>query len=411
MKNVKKFLPTLLAGMALGSVTAQILLDACIVSLVLILIYMLVGKEQREEAKKFFSAVGIEWAFLGYFIVAVISIAVNAMDPKPWIVLKRFDWVAHFYLMVWAFSYVTVDLKKWFRFFCWAFVLPNLYAIWAYWYGVEIFSGTVDSDRVVGLVHSATFHSHASAVILIFFGTLFGYLFNQLSVRERAFGAFCVFAMFMSVFLTMTRGIWFSVAVSTLFVLGALSIRWVAWGAVAMAALCSLGLQVSSALQARVDEFLVAGESTTLRTYLMKINLMMIHDYPFFGVGYWDQYRRMKTYWPRLGFPTNYFMSHAHNEFIHTFATVGLFGFFFYVAFAGYFLVENTRLFLKAPTKEVKMLLLACLASQVEFHVACLTDITFEYFKIRVLLLLVWALVIMIKRRYFQMTPAISTSK
>lgn len=401
MKNVKKYLPSLVAGMALGSVTAQILLDACIVTLLLILIYMMVNKAERSEAKRFFTAVGIEWAFLGYFIVAVISLAVNALDPKPWIVLKRFDWVAHFYMMIWALSYVTVDLKKWFRFFCWAFLLPNLYAVWAYWYGVEVFSGSLDGDRVIGLVHSATYHAHASGVILVFFGTIFAYVYGQISVKERAFGAFCLFAMFLSVFLTMTRGIWFSVAASTLFVLAVLSVRWVAWGAVAMTAVLSAGLQWLPAIQWRFDEFLTGGVSTSIRTNLLKAYSLMIQDFPFFGVGYWDQYRRISSYWPRIGLPTDYFNSHAHNEYVHTLATVGIFGFFFYLSFVIYFLVVNTKMLLRAPNSEIKILLLACLASQIEFQLACFTDVTFEYFKIRVLILMVWAVVIMVRRRYY----------
>jgi O-antigen ligase len=348
-------------------------------------------------------------------IVAALSLALNAPAPKPFgHSMKRFEWVAHLYLLIWAFSFVKLDLHKWFRYFCAAFLLPNIYALWAYWHGFEPISKTYDSDRVVGLVHSATYHAHANAVIFVFFGTLFVLLFNKLSSKDRMIGLFCFSLMFASIFLTLTRGIWFSVAVSMLFLLGMMSWRYLTWGAVVMTGLFGLCFRFSTVFHGRIQDLLIGATQATsgvsIRANLMRANFLMIHDHPFFGIGYWDQYRQIKMYWPRLGLPSDYFMSHAHDQFVNVFATTGAFGLFFYLAFIGYFLYENVRLYVKAPANEVKVLLLACLVAQIEFHLACLTDVTFEYAKIRVLIVLVWALLIMIRKRYFSGNAAVTSS-
>lgn len=175
------------------------------------------------------------------------------------------------------------------------------------------------------------------------------------------------------------------------------------WRLAALGVLCYAGAVsalffASTTFHHRVTAFFAGNEGDDIRKQLYEVFWLMFKDHPILGIGYWDQYRQIESYWPRLGLPADHFTSHAHNQFLNTLATTGLVGFFFYLSIIGYFLLINFRLYRSTNDTARKILFLACLVTQVEFHLACFTDVTFEYAKLRAIILLVWALLISLKR-------------
>jgi O-antigen ligase len=112
-------------------------------------------------------------------------------------------------------------------------------------------------------------------------------------------------------------------------------------------------------------------------------------------MGYRDNMRNLSDYWPpELNdkecdeFRTE--GSQAHNQYLNVAATTGTLGLLFFLTIILYFLSLNVSWF----RKEHSLNSLICLTLQVYFLLSCMTEITFEFSKIRYLILGVWAVVI-----------------
>ena len=163
-------------------------------------------------------------------------------------------------------------------------------------------------------------------------------------------------------------------------------------------------LQFSSKLQERVQQTKSLLVSNEERVSLLKVNLQIWREYPLFGIGYGENLRRNREYWnrPEWNKPADYITSHAHNQFINVLSTTGIFGFFFFCAFYFYFFYKNIKLIQTSRAEkktESYAILMTCLWVQLEFFLACFTDVSFEYAKIRALLILVWALLAALQAR------------
>ncbi|MBX3039187.1 MAG: O-antigen ligase family protein [Bdellovibrionaceae bacterium] len=389
----------LVGGMLLGTVTSQMLLDLCLVLSWFYLLYRKFGPGKNSApTAPFFQLIGIEWAVLGYLVIAVLSLALNAPEPKPWFyALRKFTWIADLYLMTWLFSNARIKARSALIFFCMAFLLPNLYAIYGFIAGVDPITGN-QVLRIVGLVNSATYHAHGNGAVLVFFLTLLT-LFTPQLPRRLQFGAWtAMLLMSISLLLTYTRGIWISVTIASLFLFLSLGRRYAMIGiSVVMGGVLTLFALLPSIQNRVIDTFNVA-HGDQVRKNLYKVFWEMIKDHPLIGIGYWDQYRQIETYWPRIGLPANYFTSHAHNQYLNVLGTTGVLGLFFFLSIVIYFLSLNISLYRKSTGFAKRAFLLALLVVQIEYYVACVTDVTFEYAKLRAIMLLTWAFLIAIRR-------------
>lgn len=389
----------LVGGMLLGTVTSQMLLDLCLVLSWLYLLYRKFGPGKNSApTAPFFQFIGIEWAILGYLVIAVLGLALNAPEPKPWFyALRKFTWIADLYLMTWLFSNARIKARSALIFFCMAFLLPNLYAIYGFISGVDPITGN-QVLRVVGLVNSATYHAHGNGAVLVFFLTLLTLFTPQLPRRLQLGAWAAMLLMSISLLLTYTRGIWISVTVASLFLFLSLGRRYAMIGiSVVMGGVLTLFALLPSIQNRVINTFNVA-HGDQIRKNLYKVFWEMIKDHPLIGIGYWDQYRQIETYWPRIGLPADYFTSHAHNQYLNVLGTTGALGLFFFLSIVIYFVTLNVSLYRKSTDFVSRAFLLALLAVQVEYLVACITDVTFEYAKLRAILLLTWALLIAFKR-------------
>lgn len=389
----------LIGGMLLGTVTSQMLLDLCLIVSWFYLLYRKFGpRKDSHPTAPFFQAIGIEWALAGYFLIAVLSLALNAPEPTPWFYsLKKFTWIADLYLMTWLFSNARLKVRTSLIFFCAAFLLPNLYAIYGFIVGVDPITGR-EALRIVGLVNSATYHAHGNGAVLVFFLALLTLFTPKISRRLQVCAWGAMLLMSVSILLTYTRGIWISVAVASLFLFIALGRRYAMIGiSIGLSAVLALFTLLPSIHNRIINTFNVA-HGDKIRTNLYRVFWEMIKDHPLIGIGYWDQYRQIESYWPRVGLPADYFTSHAHNQYLNVLGTTGVLGLFFFLSIVVYFVSLNVSLYRKSSDFVRKAFLLALLTVQVEYLVACITDVTFEYAKLRAILLLTWAFLIAFKR-------------
>ncbi|AGH95678.1 O-antigen ligase family protein [Pseudobdellovibrio exovorus] len=380
-----------LVGLAtLGGVTSQTLMDT---SFILIFLCFIFSAWKSKSVQPHFKPTGIEWAFLGYVFVVIVSLIINGKEPVPWLFyLSKFNWIINFYLLIYAFSKINVNYERWINFFSIAFLLPNIYAIVIYFLGYDLITQKV-IHGTVGLVNSATYHAHGNSLIFMFFVTIYLLNFEKIHKRTKISGAITLCIMGISIFLTYTRGIWGALFISLLILSYIKNKKLCLLYIISTTIILSIGLLTSETLYLRVVNSF-SSDSDQMRSQLLQVHWLMFKDHPWFGIGYWESYRQIADYWPRIGLPADHFESHSHNQYLNVLATTGITGFIFFMSILVFFLRKSVSFMSKTFNDQLYPLACACFLVLIQFLLACLTDVTFEYSKIRMLVVITFAMLI-----------------
>lgn len=391
----------LLAGATIGPVVSQTFLD-----FMMFLIFVCFAKETIKHKFQNFSQPRKPYLFeygIIFYVIAIVSglLILGITDHETWFRLYRFYWIINLYLLIWAFSHYEINLTKIVKLFSWGFIIPNLYAIFSTVYGYDfIRQHPALGFRLTGLLDSATYHAHANGLMFIFFLTLLFFQFKKLSLFYKSLSVFAITLMCLGIFMTFTRGIWLSLTITVLVFLFFQHRKLFVISLISGIVVLTTIYTTSEHFRARVDHSLKTKTADQQRWNLFEIHLRMIEKSPALGIGYANSLSHTPPEtWTNYGFeynPDNHLNSHAHNQLLNVFATTGLLGLIPFVLFYFWFLVTNFKLVLKFKKENLTnyyTLAIACLMTQIEFIIANLTDVGFEYTKIRAIILLVWALV------------------
>lgn len=389
----------LLAGATIGPVVSQSFLDF-VITLIFVCFAVDISRNKNQYPFELRKPYFFEYGFI-FYILAIIAgfLILNISEPDAWFRLYKFHWIINFYLFVWAFCHSDVDFKKWLKFFTFAYLAPNIYSIVTTFYGYDwLTHRTLENYRLVGLLESATYHAHGNGLILIFFFTILFFQFKKLSRTYQILSVLAVIIMALGIFLTFTRGIWLSLSI-TIAVFLFLHHRKLLITSIVTAAVVVAGLYTySEKFKDRVEHSIQTKSADQERWDLFRVHLDLIQDSPIVGIGYTNNLSHTPaTTWAKYGFPATNTDSHAHNQFLNVLATTGIVGLIPFLLFYFGFFVTNIKLVLKYKfenTSKHYILAIACLMTQLEFLIANLTDVGFEYTKIRSIILLVWALVV-----------------
>lgn len=390
-----------LAGVTIGPVVSQTLLD-----LMMLFIFVCFAKEAVAQKFKTFPTLRkpylFEYGFIFYVIAIVIGmLTLGISDLYSWSKLSNLIWIVNFYVFIWVFSRYEVNLVKIIKFFSWAFLLPNLYALISTLFNTDFIRGReLFQYRLVGLLGSSTYHAHANGLLLAFFFVILYFTYSRLSKTYKILSLLSVLLFSAGIFMTFTRGIWLSLGICAFAFLFIFNRKHLIVGLVGCTVIVSSLYSTSDTFQNRIKHTIETKSSDNQRWNLLNLHILMIKDAPVFGIGY-PKYlsHTSEDVWRKYGFEFNenqHLNSHAHNQFLNITATTGLIGLIPFVLFYFWFLITNFKLvkfFKTTKQTEHYILAIACLMTQIEFLIANLTDIGFEYAKIRSLILLVWALV------------------
>ncbi len=388
-----------LGGVLFSTVVSQTLLDFFTILLAIGLLTDFI--KQPQKTKQMFKMFGNELAMLAYLIVVLIGYYVNASrDAEIGRGLSKFLWVFNFYIYYYAFlkTRLKFEANRMALYFGVLFLIPNVYAIYTYIVGYDFLSFKF-IPRSVGLVNSATYHAHGVALIFIPFIISLFFNWSKLKPFMKALAVAALPIFVGSVMVTLTRGAWLIMAISVPVFLAFINYKYLIGLVIAGVVAGALTFVAWPGLRDRVDMTRTENH-TSERQNLMAVNFQIWGEYPWLGIGYGENQRRNREYWDREEWqmPSDYIVSHAHNQFLNVLSTTGLAGLFCYLLFYVNFLAVNVRELVKAKKDSYRYsLLLLCLVWQVGFTVSCLTDVTFEYAKLRVLVLLPWALLLAIK--------------
>ncbi len=390
----------LLAGATLGPVVSQSFLDLMI-TLIFVCFIIDYSRNKYAYAPSFRKPFLFEYGFILYPLLIIIGFFVlNITDTESWFRLYKFHWIINFYIFVWAFSRYEINLTKLLKFFSIAYLIPNFYAIAFtiynnYW---SLNPSNPNNTRLLGLLESATYHAHANGLILTFFLTVLFFQFKKLSSNYKTLCILAVLLMAIGIFLTFTRGVWLSLTLTILLFL-LLHHRKLFFTVLASGAILISGLYMYSAsFRDRVEHSIQTKTADSERWDLFDLHVKLFKDHPVFGIGYFNSLSHTpEATWSHYGYTTeNRLNSHAHNQLLNVLSTTGILGLITFSLFYFWFLIINIRLTIKYKTEKLEnlyILSVACLMTQLEFLIANLTDVGFEYTKIRSLILLVWALV------------------
>lgn len=357
----------------------------------------------KKRAEFVFRSIGIEWAFLGYVIVVILSFMINASKEAEWFRSAiKFSWIINLYILIYVFQSKSVEVKNMIKVLSLGSLLPTVYSLVSYHNGVDLLTGRLN-ERITGLVNSSTYHAHGNAMLFVALVAGLSLCGNQLSRLWKWIAGFSTFLLGLSILLTFTRGIWLSVCLSSFLMVGYLfgmKRFFQFFTAVLVASL--LAVQIWPRFSQRIQDTNLSYNHE--RIDLTRVNFEIWSEYPWLGIGYGENLRRVREYWdrPHWNQKPGYIESHAHNQYLNVLSTTGVLGEVFFLCFFFFFVLKNWKL-LRQTSREQQpkrfAWLAICFWAQLQFVFACLTDVSFEYAKIRALIIIVWALVIAIDQK------------
>ncbi len=353
---------------------------------------------QSSNKKNFFSRCGIEWAFIGLAITTVAGLMIKF--PGQWEYLNpaaKLKWILLFYVFFWAFRQYSFQAEDSNRLILPLSLIASVYGIMSYYHGTDYLHPEIPSTRILGLVSSPTYHAHGAAILLAFAAPI---LIQRQGKRnmKNLLSWISFILLGVSIYLTYTRGT--HLALIFAFTIGTAIVnkKWfISW---CLGLFIGLGLLYSTdpVLQSRVEETVVKERQDQGRIGLFKSHLQIFLDNPVLGMGY-DAYKNPELSHPyaiKNNIPDRLMNSHSHNQFLQMLSSMGIVGFFFFTSIVAFFLLKTIKLVRKYQrqlTENAALLSMACLWAQLEIIAGFLTDQSFEYAKIRLVIIVVWSLV------------------
>jgi O-antigen ligase len=336
---------------------------------------------------------------LAYFAVAALGFLINGRPEADVLFdLSRFFWIIQFVLLCYLVRHISFSHQKQWLFNFALLLLPALYALNFLWTdgNIDLLTSAFTNNRAVGLVNSATYHAHIGGFLVLVAAAL---VLAALKRKETAASVLRspLFILFLagfisfslSLFYTKTRGAELAVILSFFvfaFLYSQKKIHIIILS-IALVIAIAVGLKFVSSPQRAVSD--------QCRVLLLKVHYDIFKRFPVLGMGYRDNMRNLSDYWPedKINPICDSFRlegSHAHNQYINAAATTGGLGLLCYLSIVLFFFFQNWKWW----RQEKSLVALSCFVLQVYFALSCMTDTTFEYAKIRILLLAVWAIVI-----------------
>lgn len=347
------------------------------------------------------------------FLVCSIGFIFFAAPGAPVAtVLFEFKWFL-FLLALTVFLFFFYDFYTLRKAFLFTLCLVCMYTLTAYIFRFDLFG---DVDRLntetlraggffsnpMTFAHSFQFFALMSlASLLVKFFSAFSNLKNRFSDKKFLIHVLLFILSVVTVFLTMTRGVWLGILAG----IGGgliLHFRKKAWKAIlVLITVCIFAFIMSPSLQDRFIQTLNPSHSyDSERLVLWKTNWNIFLESPWFGIGYGENKRLLRQYYDKYGVPERQFEGHAHNQYLHFLAGTGVFGLAAYLTLYGYFIFLSASLYLNKNVKTPERIItLGAFMGLICFFIGGVVESNFQHAKLKYMLVMVWALLLYIRAR------------
>ena len=425
-KFLRRWIAPCMALFAASTLYSQSVMDLFSTLLCLFCVYDLFWLQdpqakltQLKKWKVLFPKLFVGSLFLIWWIIVAIGLFLNDYQHAPVAkVLINFKWIFIWYVLVHVFRRVPVTSKQLF----WSSLIvltTTIYSLVLFFMkydpGEDMWFESLASMRSGGVFYNPMTYAHSFAMILfVLLGAILGASFEKQppsnkppsikscfqslwSTEETQWKSWFTFIsfvlLFISVFLSMTRGVWAGIFVGLLMM--AFLIRPLLGCVTTVLAGLSIGVLFmtwKTFADRIMHVFDYQNNYDLQRVTLWKANWQIFLDHPWFGMGYTENARRLVEYYAKMGIPEErHFVSHAHNQYLHMLAGTGVFGLVIFLSVLLFFLVITWKAWRLETQRFTKFVLLGCLSAQVCFHLGALTEANFEHSKVRFVLMLVWA--------------------
>jgi len=329
---------------------------------------------------------------------------------RKWLEIK---WLLHVYLFLFIFL-LTPPNKKFFSFFGYTMGFCSLYAILCAlikfdivrWSPIETF-GSSGLARAGGFFGNEMVFAHVYGIVFCIY---FSYVFFCVSskFKNRMTEIFIVFASFFSILLTQTRGLIAALILSIPLIGLFKGFKSFLKLIFFLSSLSALIYFTSSAAQSRISNTLNEKSYDSERLWIWKANWEMIKESPWLGKGYGQNQNLLADYYIKINAPSGLIVSHAHNQFLHILAGMGVLGLVTYLGTVLFFMILNLRLIFFFTDPFQNSLLVGSLTAQSVFLLGGLFEANFEHSKVKYAIALIWALVLYFYIKYLKSIEVVS---
>ncbi len=384
-----------------GTLFSQFVMDFFSILLCLWMIRLYFLYRKTDQRFTLFPETSLEHIWVFWIFVVMLGFAINAAPGAPWLgKLYSFRWILLFYVLVASLEFIDLKPASTMKAMSWALLLCSLFALSKFMVLAE--------PRLDGLLTPMTFaHIYGPSLCLVValgFACTFRY---KIDVETKLIWLAAVIVAGLCVLLTFTRGVWFGCFVA-LTVMGFIRDRRTGFAIVLGGGLIVLLLQEAWPLfhSRLLQAFYFRDNYDKERVALWQANWHIFKQYPILGIGWGENWRRIREFYDQLGFPQGQFEGHAHNQYLQFMAGTGIMGLSIYLYVCIFFFSYALKLLFKTREMFAKGLMLGCIGAMLCFYLAGLTESNFEHEKVRQLILLVWALVMVYIRKENNRTKA-----
>lgn len=376
--------------------------------------YIVLDRFTKEREFSFFR-LGADLSLIGFLIVVVAGLALNAPEADFMKEVGSIRWVLMLYLLTYAFA-LFPGINKLIYIIIGVGAVIGAYGIFQHFTGIDLRQewglraesavtpapiSNPDVYQSVGLMsHHLTYGYLFSMVMCFPLAALM--LSRSRSTLFKLGMALATSVIALSLVWTYGRGVWIATAAAVLF-MGAYVSRKTLFGLLVLLGIVGGTLySANDGFKQRLDT-VWSGESRSNsdRQDLWRANVEMFGDHPWIGVGWNQNEGLVASYYERLGI-TNSFTGHAHNTYLQIMANTGILGFGFYAFFILGFLLMTHRLWSDVPKSHYwhRVVVLAALGSQISLHAGGLTQWNFGDAEVNHFFIFVLALVAYMSERY-----------
>jgi O-antigen ligase len=366
-------------------------------------------------------SVGPDRALWGLWLVSALGVYANGnSETDATYVIGNFRWIIllYGYSLAWKSLLAnTPDSQKlnslfilFLRVLTPVLLIVSLYGILQSFTGIDLIRpgrevhslqlAGIQIFRTSGFFNNPMTYAH---LFVMWFCALLGLIFvGELSRHQKNWLKLVAAVVGLGLFLSLIRGVWISGTVSVFIMLWLWRRRAFYRGALVVAIVLGLSLVFVPPVRARVASiFGTQNLENRDRVTLWAANWEIFKDYPFLGIGYTENERRIGEYYERMGIADG-FNGHAHNVYLQFLAGTGFLGLGCYLYFIGYFLLLALRLWRKLPLDQswARALALGALGAQISLHVGGLTQNNFSDGEVTHNFIFILAILVALRHRY-----------
>ena len=235
--------------------------------------------------------------------------------------------------------------------------------------------------RTGGLLGNAMTFGHVYGIYFCFFVGWFTHLI--LAKKAKSWELICMLLLAGALLLSFTRGVWLAAALAIAvfgFFFRIPRARSATVMAVALALMVCLFVEP---VRHRIVETLSMKDE---RTFIWQGHLEIFKDHPVLGVGYGENSKILPEYYHRLGVPSDILVSHAHNQYLHMAAGLGVIGL---LAYLGLMLSFFRMTFTQTGPRALRW---GVFTAQLFFLFGGLAESNFEHSKVKYVMCFIWAI-------------------